>query len=86
MRRRRPQGGRPVRVRASGGEGWREWEYDHVLVGQVSGAANPAPGEIEHVIWVDRWPTAELEPHAPWVDEVMAIAGPHVPGFVTAVS
>lgn len=61
---------------------WEEWEYDHVLLGQIDPATpiDPDPSEVSEILWADALPDNSA-PRAPWLREVVTIAGPHVPGF-----
>lgn len=61
---------------------WEEWEYDHVLVGEVAPDTpiDPDPDEVSAFAWVAERPEDGV-PHAPWLAPVIDAAADHVPGF-----
>lgn len=61
---------------------WEEWEYDHVLVGEIDRDTPiaPDPSEVSVFTWTPTVPD-DGAPHAPWLSEVITLAADHVPGF-----
>jgi isopentenyl-diphosphate delta-isomerase len=63
---------------------WVEWEFDHVIVGQVDpdAAITPDPAEVGDHGWLTSFAARDIRvPLSPWAVGVLRIAAPHVPDF-----
>lgn len=66
------------RAEMSGSE-WVEWEYDHVLLGEIDQSeCDPDADEVSEVLWCTVEELESLSPLAPWLPAVMEVYDRHL--------